>query len=78
MVVLMRQSENGHIIYEIDYVKSWNEFLQWLYKVEQEDFSMCIKGNVYHFKTHEEKIQFIFGFEMALNVLSQEWDDECL
>ena len=65
MIVLMRQSKPDHIVYEVDHISNFNDFLDWLRKVEYTDFSVSVFTHMYHFTTYEEKMQFIFGFQAA-------------
>ena len=65
MVTLMRQSEPDHIVYEVDNIDNFNHFLDWLRKVEYTDFSVSVFGYLYRFRTYEEKMQYIFGFQTA-------------
>ena len=65
MIVLMRQSKPDHIVYEVDHITNFNDFLDWLRKIEYTDFSVSVFGYLYRFRTYEEKMQFIFGFQAA-------------
>lgn len=51
--------------YEVDNVEDYNNFLEWLRAVEEQNISVSVFGYCYHFRTYEERMQYIFGFEAA-------------
>lgn len=57
--------------YEITNLSNYNELLEWLYKLEETDMSVALNGRLYRFKTVEERIQFVFGFQAAWDLINE-------
>ena len=70
MIAIMREN-GGKIIYEVDHIDNFKDFLSWLQKLEIEDFSLSAFGYMVHFKTYEERIHYMFGFQTAWDLA---WD----
>jgi len=74
MVVVSQLMDNNKIHYEIGQVDNFNDLLYWLQHYEGEpDFSLSIGGYLFHFRTHEERFQFAFGFQAAWNLIDDNY-----
>lgn len=56
-------------IYIVDDIDNWNEFTEWLYNLPDDEISIMMPGNVYHFRTIEERRYFTLGFSKAWDVI---------
>lgn len=69
MIKFEKLDTNGFPLYIVDEVENWNKFTEWLYRLEDKEMSLSFKSNLYRFRTVEERIQFVFGFMKAWDII---------
>lgn len=69
MVKMQRLDTQNKTVYVVDCIDDWNEFTQWLYDLQDDEISLMFSGNVYHFRTAEERRYFVLGFSKAWDLI---------
>ena len=64
-------------IYMVDNIDNWNEFTEWLYRIEDKEMTLMMPGNIYHFYSPEERLQFVFGFMKAWDIIDDTYLKKC-
>lgn len=77
MIKFQKIDTSGMPVYVIDEVDNWNKFTEWLYRLEDKEMSLSFSGHMYRFRTEEERIQFIFGFQKAWDVIDETYLKKC-
>lgn len=78
MIKFEKLDTNGLPLYIVDgEVDNWNKFTEWLYRLEDKEMSLSLKGNLYRFRTVEERIHFVFGFMKAWDVIDDTYLEKC-
>ncbi len=65
MIKIQKLDANNKPVYSIENIKNYNDFIKWLYELDDKDMSLWLDGRFYRFKTVEERCQFVFGFQCA-------------
>jgi len=73
MIITKLQEPPDHPVYEVAGFKL-GELGDWLCGLEEEDVSVSIRDNVYHFRTALERKQFVLGMELGFQ---HTWDFLC-
>lgn len=74
MTVIKLQEPPNHPVYEISEFHRLSEVTDWLEKLEEEDVSVSIRNNLYHFRTKLERQSFIVGIDLGHQAT---WDFLC-
>lgn len=77
MINIEKLDTSGFPVYIVDRVDNWNQFTEWLYRLEDKEMSLSFKGNLYRFRTIEERIQFVFGFMKAWDIIDDTYLEKC-
>lgn len=63
--------ETPHPVYKVE-LNNLNEFYKWITSENLENnMSLSLRGNMYCFRTREERMQFALGFDAAWDYLSE-------
>lgn len=73
MTKIEKIDTNGLPVYVVDNIDNWNDFIEWLYNLSDKEMSLMMTGNVYHFRTEEERRFFVLGFLKAWDVIDEEY-----
>lgn len=71
MIRIKHLDAENTTIYTVDQVENWNQFTEWLYNLEDIQMSLVIMGNMYRFRTMEERRYFVLGFSKAWDVIDE-------
>lgn len=69
----IRLNNTGTPYFEVKDVTNFNEFMEWMYTLDETDMSMAYNGSLYRFHTPEERLQFVFGFKAAWEAMRDKY-----
>ncbi len=73
MIKIEKLDANGRPHYVVDEIENWNDFTNWLYNLEDVEMSLSFTGNMYHFRSKEERRFFVLGFSKAWDILAEQY-----
>lgn len=69
MIKFEKIQTDGFPLYVVESSEDWNKFTNWLYDLEDLQMSLSFEGNIYRFKSMEERRFFVLGFSKAWDLL---------
>lgn len=72
MTITQIQKPPLHPIYEVDDVTNYHDFVDWMMRRDLgENISVDLDGDLFHFETVQERLQWLLGFQKAWDLLGK-------